>query len=87
MVADAIKSDSTPLTDQQRRAIAARDVSVALLAGAGCGKTFVLTERFLSHLEPGRPDSARLGQLVAITFTERRPGNARSASAKSAVIG
>ena len=62
------------LTDQQRRAITARGVSVALSAGAGCGKTFVLTERFLSQLDPsagadqGRP---RLGQLVAITFTER----------------
>ncbi len=62
------------LTDQQHRAVAARNVSVALSAGAGCGKTFVLTERFLRQLQPpadgpaGRP---RLGQLVAITFTER----------------
>jgi ATP-dependent helicase/nuclease subunit A len=60
-----------PLTEQQRKAITARDVSVALSAGAGCGKTFVLTERFLSHLEPGRENPARLGQLIAITFTER----------------
>ena len=29
-----------------------RGVSVALSAGAGCGKTFVLTERFLRALEP-----------------------------------
>ena len=64
-------AEPVPLTNQQRRAIDARDVSVALSAGAGCGKTFVLTERFLSHLEPGRSDSARLGQLLAITFTER----------------
>ena len=34
------------LTEQQQRAIAARGVSVALSAGAGCGKTFALTERF-----------------------------------------
>jgi ATP-dependent helicase/nuclease subunit A len=60
-----------PPTEQQRKAIAARDVSVALSAGAGCGKTFVLTERFLSHLDPGCANPARLGQLVAITFTER----------------
>jgi ATP-dependent helicase/nuclease subunit A len=61
-------------TAQQSAAIAARDFSVALSAGAGCGKTFVLTERFLSHLEPakdGREKPARLSQLVAITFTER----------------
>jgi len=62
------------LTDEQRRAITARDVSVALSAGAGCGKTFVLTERFLFQLEPqawGQAGPAKLGQLVAITFTER----------------
>ena len=91
------------LTDQQRRAVTARGVSVALSAGAGCGKTTVLTERFLAELEPGGdgggnggeegdspifaetkigtvpetkigtvPDRrSRLGQIVAITFTER----------------
>lgn len=68
-------SDRRPgLTDQQRRAVSTRGVSVALSAGAGCGKTFVLTARFLSHLEPNGQDGqrpARLGELVAITFTER----------------
>ena len=62
------------LTEQQHAAVTARGTSVALSAGAGCGKTFVLTERFLACLEPedGRSDGvARLGQLVAITFTER----------------
>ena len=72
MPADGDKMTSTGLTDQQQRAVAARGTSVALSAGAGCGKTFVLTERFLAELEPdaaaGRP---RLSQLVAITFTER----------------
>jgi ATP-dependent helicase/nuclease subunit A len=71
MAADGLKTSKPELTDQQREAIRARDVSVALSAGAGCGKTFVLTKRFLSHLEPAAPDRARLGQLVAITFTER----------------
>ncbi len=62
------------LTPQQRQALAMRRASVALSAGAGCGKTFVLTQRFLSHLEPRQPGGARparLGELVAITFTER----------------
>ncbi len=60
------------LTDQQQRAVAARDFSVALSAGAGCGKTFVLTERFLAQLKPdGQGSRPRLGQVVAITFTER----------------
>ncbi len=61
----------TNLTDQQRRAVTAGDVSVALSAGAGCGKTFVLTERFLAELEPDSENPARLNQLIAITFTDR----------------
>ncbi len=62
------------LTCEQQRAIEQRETSVALSAGAGCGKTRVLTERFLLELDPQCRDSrgpARLGQLVAITFTER----------------
>jgi len=68
-----MSSAAIQLTDQQRRAIEHRETSVALSAGAGCGKTFVLTQRFLSHLEPsGEPASgADLGSLVAITFTDR----------------
>jgi ATP-dependent helicase/nuclease subunit A len=56
------------LTDQQRLAVGTRGVSVVLSSGAGCGKTFVLTERYLSHL---RDDGAEVGQIVAITFTDR----------------
>jgi ATP-dependent helicase/nuclease subunit A len=56
------------LTDQQRAAVVRRQASVVLTSGAGCGKTTVLTERFLSHL---RDDGAEVGQVVAITFTDR----------------
>ena len=59
-----------PLTPQQRAALDARDVSVSLSAGAGCGKTFVLTERFLSHVDPTQVEPAQLEELVAITFTD-----------------
>ncbi len=59
------------LTSEQDKALTTSDVSVALTAGAGCGKTFVLTERFLLHLEPTGGESADLSQIVAITFTER----------------
>jgi ATP-dependent helicase/nuclease subunit A len=65
---------TTTYTPEQAKAIGERKVSVALSAGAGCGKTFVLTERFLSHLEPQleeAPAPADLAELVAITFTER----------------
>jgi ATP-dependent helicase/nuclease subunit A len=44
----------TALTDEQALALATRDTSIALAAGAGCGKTFVLSERFLSHLDHDR---------------------------------
>ncbi len=62
------------LTDQQHAAVNTRHVSVSLSAGAGCGKTLVLTERYLSHLDPHDPASLhpeQIGQLVAITFTDR----------------
>jgi ATP-dependent helicase/nuclease subunit A len=39
------------LTDEQRQCVSARGVSVGISAGAGCGKTRVLTERFLAELE------------------------------------
>ncbi|MGQ0636265.1 MAG: UvrD-helicase domain-containing protein [Planctomycetaceae bacterium] len=58
-----------PLTAQQARALE-RGVSIGLSAGAGCGKTFVLTQRFLSHLGPAE-EGCDLSQLVAITFTDR----------------
>lgn len=62
----------TTLTEQQTAAIFAKGVSVSLSAGAGSGKTFVLTQRFLTSLEPGsRTEPTDLHSLVAITFTER----------------
>lgn len=59
------------LTPQQCAILEAEAISVAVSAGAGCGKTFVLTQRFLSFLQPnaGRPDP--LSRIVAITFTEK----------------
>ena len=60
-------------TQQQAAAITTRNVSIALSAGAGCGKTFVLTQRFLAGLEPSSSDArdVSLHSLVAITFTDR----------------
>src|SRR5438477_5899399 len=60
----------TSPTSQQLAAISAKSVSVVLSAGAGCGKTTVLTERFLSQLR-GKEQPPDLMSLVAITFTER----------------
>jgi ATP-dependent helicase/nuclease subunit A len=61
------------LTDEQALALHTRDTSIALAAGAGCGKTFVLSERFLSHLDQDPSfieHAAELHQLIAITFTD-----------------
>ncbi|HEX8202278.1 MAG TPA: UvrD-helicase domain-containing protein, partial [Isosphaeraceae bacterium] len=56
------------LTPQQRAALRVRGASVALSSGAGCGKTTVLTARFLAEIER---DPAGLRRLVALTFTEK----------------
>ena len=58
-------SSSSPPTEQQAAALEAAG-SVVLSSGAGCGKTFVLTRRFLGYLE-----EFSVGEIVAITFTER----------------
>ncbi|MCG6154234.1 UvrD-helicase domain-containing protein [Rubinisphaera margarita] len=59
-----------PYTPQQAAAIETRNVSIALAAGAGCGKTFVLTQRFVAELMR-KPCSETLDGLMAITFTDR----------------
>ena len=58
----------TGLNDAQRRAVEAVDGPVLVLAGAGTGKTRVLTTR-LAHILATR--RARPSQLVAVTFTNR----------------
>lgn len=67
-------AERSEFTEEQRAAIETRGVNVSLSAGAGCGKTFVLSERFLAQLEPtddDAPPADRLHQLIAITFTDR----------------
>lgn len=59
------------LTDEQQAALDAGRRSVSLSAGAGCGKTTVLTERFLGYIDPtDRLSGDDLSSLVAITFTD-----------------
>ncbi|MCA9259578.1 MAG: UvrD-helicase domain-containing protein, partial [Planctomycetales bacterium] len=77
---NAAKSAAKPtLTSEQRAALEAVDFSVSLSAGAGCGKTFVLTERFLRAVDP-RPGRGGLDlkQLAAITFTDAAAREMRS---------
>ena len=54
------------LTERQRRAVEASS-GVAIVAGAGTGKTHTLGHRYLAHLEAGVSPLS----IVAVTFTER----------------
>ena len=58
--------------DRQQQAIQTIDMNLAVSAGAGTGKTKVLTERYVHILENGDLDEGReIESLVAITFTKK----------------
>ena len=56
------------LTSEQARAVARRDCSLMVRAGAGTGKTTVLVERFVQAVAE---DAAPVEGILAITFTEK----------------
>ncbi len=63
-------------TDAQRAAIEARGSAVLVSAGAGSGKTRVLTERLMSRLcDPLAPED--LDRFLIITFTRAAAGELR----------
>lgn len=66
---------STPLTGDQQRAVETDGVDLCVVAGAGTGKTRVLTDRVVHRVTKGRTD---LRRLLAITFTEKAAAEMKS---------
>ncbi len=66
------------LTDAQRRALFMEE-SVCVTAGAGTGKTFLLTQRYLSSLTYQREKiKTGAGDILALTYTEKAAAEMRT---------
>jgi ATP-dependent helicase/nuclease subunit A len=63
------------LTPEQERAVARRDRSLMVRAGAGTGKTTVLVERFVRSVVE---DEVPVEGILAITFTEKAAAEMKS---------
>jgi len=66
---------SDRLTAAQRRAVERPRGDACVLAGAGCGKTTVLTQRFVTLVATHRLDPRR---VAALTFTDQAAGEMRT---------
>jgi len=65
------------LNRDQERAALTLDRDVVVTAGAGSGKTRMLTQRFINAVVPGKVEGwepASVDQIVAITFTDKAAG-------------
>ena len=75
-------------TNAQLNAICCRGSSVLVSAGAGSGKTRVLTERLMEYMDPQRTDARPedIDRFLVITFTRAAAGELR-ARVTSAIAG
>jgi ATP-dependent DNA helicase UvrD/PcrA len=73
-----------PLNDAQRDAVTAARGPVAILAGAGTGKTTTITHRIAYQVAGGE---FHPGQILAVTFTEKAAGELRARLAGLATHG
>ena len=66
-------------TPSQLNSILCRGRSVLVSAGAGSGKTRVLTERLMEYIDPRDPNTvpASIDRFVVITFTRAAAGELR----------
>ncbi len=72
------------LTDAQRVAVTADDAPLCLLAGAGSGKTRVLTRRVACRVSDG---SAEAEHVLVVTFTRKAAAELRERIARLGVSG
>jgi len=67
---EASKQADVSLNDAQARAVAHANGPVMVVAGAGTGKTRVITERIIRLIKDGTPPE----NVLALTFTEKAAG-------------
>lgn len=67
-------SGTSGLDPEQRAAVEAVTGGLFISAGAGSGKTRILTERFARLVREGGDDASALDRVAAITFTDRAAG-------------
>src|SRR6266508_2244365 len=72
------------LNEAQREAALAVTGPVAILAGAGTGKTTTITRRIAYQVESG---AVRADRILAVTFTEKAAGELRSRLGRLGVEG